>query len=121
MTKLIANNILVGDLFGLGYIFPGLHIKSFFLLFVHNNIKTIIISYIALFLPSVLFIYVTTCYYEQFNSVTWKGISTSVQTVSNGLILVTIASLISEESCHFNIVLYTSIVLFTVTKLYKLN
>lgn len=40
--------------------------------------------------------------------------------MSNGLVLVTVIKMLQEENCHSNLIMFTAVLIFTITKLYKL-
>lgn len=72
-------------------------------------------------LPSLLLLCAALAHREVFFSLTWRKISDSLQAASNGLVLVGVGTMLWEENCQFNIAFFTSLVIFTVTKLYKFN
>ena len=74
-----------------------------------------------LYLPSILMLYIYLGYKEWFHSLMWSNINESLRIVSSGLVFYTVVLMLQEEDCHFNKVLFTSIVILTITTLYKLN
>lgn len=80
----------------------------------------LVFSYLALHLPSLLLMCIYISYSSMFQSVTWKCISNSIQFVSNGLVLVTVVRMLQQETCHLHIIIFTSLLIFTITKQYKL-
>jgi chromate transport protein ChrA len=113
--------IFTANLYALGYLLPGLHLKTFFLLFAGEDWPFLALSYLALHLPSLLVLCTGLGHRKLFFSPVWGKMSGSVQSASNGLVLVAVWTMLSEESCQWNIVFFTSLVIFTVTKLYKFN
>lgn len=79
------------DIIGLNYILPGSHIKPFFS-FIGNDLSltTFTLSYLSLYLPSILFMCIFLGYRKQFYTVIWDNSMKAIQAVSNGLILSTI-------------------------------
>lgn len=59
-------------------------------------------------------------YSDYFQSLVWRSINNTIQFVSNGLVLVTVVKMMQEEGCHFNLIIFTAVLIFTITKLYKL-
>lgn len=110
----------IANLFSFGVLLPGLNLKSFFLLLQGYKITTLILSYLALHLPSLLLMCVYINFTDKFLTLTWKSIKTSIQYVSNGLVLITVFRMMQQESCHYNIIIFTGILIFIITKLYKL-
>lgn len=84
------------NLYGLGLLFPGLFLKSFFLLLGGHSLLMMALSYFALHMPSILLMMIYMSFGEQFQSSTWKCISTSIQFISNGLVLVTVFRMMKQ-------------------------
>lgn len=116
----VGHKYYIPNLYGLGILLPSLHLKSFFLIFQDHSLKMLIFSYIALHLPSLLLMCIYNSYSEHFQSLAWKSINITIQFVSNGLVLVTVVKMLEEEGCHLNLIIFTSVLIFTITKLYKL-
>jgi hypothetical protein len=112
---------MVTNYYGFGYILPGLHLKSFFLILQDCSLLSIIFSYFAIHLPSLLLLCVYIGLSDSFQTVAWKNISSTIQFISNGLILVTVWQMIEVEECDQNIIVFTAVVILTIIKLYKLN
>jgi len=72
-------------------------------------------------LPSLLILCAALANRQAFLSLGWTKMRASMQAASNGLLLVAVGTMLSEESCHRHIVFFTTLVIFTVTKLYKFN
>lgn len=49
---------MIGDLYALGFIIPGLHLKSYMLLLDNHNFASITLSFLALHIPTLLLMYV---------------------------------------------------------------
>lgn len=54
-------------------------------------------------------------------SAAWGKMSAGVQAASNGLVMIGVGRMLGQEDCHLHIAFFTTLVLLTVTKLYKLN
>ena len=85
------------DIIGLNFILPGSHIKPFFS-FIGNDLSivTFLLSYLSLYLPSILFMCIFIGYRKLFYSLIWDNSMKAMQAVSNGLILSTIGYLLEE-------------------------
>lgn len=88
-------NIYTANLYSLGYLLPGLHLKTFFLLFQSEDLSFLVFSYLAIHLPSLLMLCISLGYKKIFFSLGWKKINLSIQAVSNGLVLVTVINLLN--------------------------
>lgn len=117
----LAHKVPTANLYALGYLLPGLHLKTFFLLFGDEEWPFLCLSYLAVHLPSLLLLCAALAHRQVFFSLTWVKISSSIQAASNGLVLVAVGTILGQESCHMHIAFFTSLVIFTVTKLYKFN
>jgi chromate transport protein ChrA len=80
----------IPDLYAMGFFLPGPYLKNFFLIIQGHSSLMLILSYIALYTPSLLLLCVFSYFEEQFRTVVWKRINATLQWVSDGLILVTI-------------------------------
>ncbi len=76
------------DLIGINLITPGSHIKPFFA-FIGNDydIITFLLSYLCLYLPSILLVCIYIGFRKNFYSVIWNDSLKAMQAVSNGLVL----------------------------------
>jgi hypothetical protein len=85
------------DIIGFNFILPGSHIKPFFA-FIGNDlsIKTFLLSYLSLYLPTILL----TCFYlgyrKQFYSIIWDNSLKAMQAVSNGIVIGMVGFMLSE-------------------------
>lgn len=85
------------DIIGLNFILPGSHVKPFFA-FIGNDISivTFTLSYLSLYLPTILFTCIYLGYRKYFYTIIWDNSLKAMQAVSNGLILSTIGFMLSE-------------------------
>jgi hypothetical protein len=115
-------HLKAADIIGVNFILPGSHIKPFFS-FIGNDFSliTFFLSYVCLYLPTILFTCVYLGYRKNFYSIIWDNSMKAMQAVSNGLILSMIGYMLSEEHCNFNALLYAAVVILCVMKLYKLR
>jgi hypothetical protein len=76
------------DLIGLNFILPGSHIKPFFS-FIGNDFSliTFLLTYMSLYLPSILLVCIYLGFRKHFYTVIWNDSLKAMQAVSNGLIL----------------------------------
>jgi hypothetical protein len=86
----------IPNLFGLGLLFPGLFLKSFFLILQGHTFLMMVLSYLALHLPSILLMLIYMSFPSHFQTSTWLSIRTSVQYISNGLVLVTVYRMLQQ-------------------------
>ena len=49
---------MIGDLYALGFILPGIHLKSYMLLLYNHNYASIILGFLALHVPTLLMTYI---------------------------------------------------------------
>jgi chromate transport protein ChrA len=117
----LAFPLPTANIYALGYLLPGLHLKTFFLLVAGEGWAFVTLAYLAVHLPSLLLACVGLTQREAFLSLEWRKMSESVQAASNGLVLVAVGSMLAEEDCQLHIAFFTALVIFTVTKLYKFN
>lgn len=110
------------DLIGINLITPGSHIKPFFS-FIGNDfsILTFVLTYLCLYLPSILLVCIYIGYRKKFYTVIWNDSLKAMQAVSNGLILSMICYVIIDETCSFGAVLYAAICIYCVMRLYNLR
>lgn len=89
-------HLKAADIMGLNFILPGSHIKPFFS-FIGNDLSliTFTLSYLCLYLPTILFTCVYLGYRKKFYSIIWDNSMKAMQAVSNGLILSMIGYMLS--------------------------
>lgn len=109
------------SIYALGYLLPGLHLKALFLLLRQGSWSFLLFAYVALHLPSLLMLCLGVAHRRVWLSVVWGKMIAGVQAASNGLVMIGMARMLGEEDCHLHIAFFTTLVLLTVTKLYKLN
>lgn len=113
--------VYTADLYALGFLLPGSYLQSFFLILKNNTIYTLILSYIALYLPSLLLLNIYFSLKHKINPSIWRILNELTTWLTKGLIMITIFRLVGEEVCHINIVFFTGIVIFAITRLYSLD
>jgi hypothetical protein len=118
---LCTHALPTANLYALGYLLPGLHLKAYFLLLGTQQWSFLLLAYFALHLPSLLVLCLGVAYRKVWLSGTWGKMGAGMQAASNGLVLVGVGRMLGEEECHLHIAFFTTLVLLTVTKLYKLN
>ncbi len=110
------------DIIGINLITPGSHIKPFFTFIGDDfDILTFVLTYLCLYLPSILLVCIYIGYRKHFYSVIWNDSLKAMQAVSNGLILSMICYILIDENCSFGAVLYAAICIFCVVQLYNLR
>lgn len=110
------------DLIGINLITPGSHIKPFFSFIGDDfSIITFIMTYLCLYLPSILLVCIYIGYRKHFYTAIWNDSLKAMQAVSNGLILSMICYVIIDEKCSFGAVLYAAICIYCVIHLYNMR
>jgi hypothetical protein len=90
-------NLKATDILGLNFILPGSHIKPFFSFIGGDlDLMSFILSYLSLYLPSILIICMFIGYRKYFYTVIWDNSLKAMQAVSNGLIISMIGFMLSE-------------------------
>jgi hypothetical protein len=76
------------DIIGINLILPGSHIKPFFVFIGDDfDIFTFLLTYLCLYLPSILIVCIYLGYRKHFYTVIWDNSMKAMQAVSNGMIL----------------------------------
>jgi len=88
--------VYTADLYALGFLLPGSYLQSFFLVLKSHSFSTLFFSYIALYLPSLLCLYIYFSLKDKIKPTFWKSISNLMAWLSQGLILITIFRLVGE-------------------------
>lgn len=114
--------VKAADVIGINLIMPGSHLKGFFTLIGTDlSVSTFVMTYLYLFLPSILIC----CFYlghrKWFYSLVWDNSLRAMQGVGNGLVISMICWILMRETCNFNAVAYSAVVIFCVIKLYHLR
>jgi len=110
------------DLIGLNFVLPGSHIKPFFSFIGDDfDLITFVLTYLCLYLPSILLVCIYLGYRKNFYSAIWNDSLKAMQAVSNGMILSMICYVLIDEDCNFGSVLYAAICIFCVVQLYNLR
>lgn len=86
------------DLIGINFVLPGSHIKPFFSFIGDDfSIPTFILTYLCLYLPSILLVCIYLGYRKHFYSAIWSDSLKAMQAVSNGMILSMIFYVLIDE------------------------
>jgi len=96
-TIYIIPHIKATDIIGINYILLGSHLKPFFS-FIGDDFDmfTFFLTYICLYLPSILLVCIYLGYREHFYSVIWDNSMKAMQAVSNGIILSMVGYILAE-------------------------
>ena len=85
----------------------------------HYDLVGAILGYLCLYLPSILICNVFIGNYSLFCTKAYYHIRQTMQSVSNALVLYLVIWMLKNEDCFFGTVVYASLVIFAVAKLYR--